>query len=140
MQPSVHSALFTTAKTWKQPKCPWMGEWRHDTAHIKEHSLNKRNVGKVKATQSCPTLCNPTDYTVNGILHAKILEWVACPFSSRSSQPRNQTGVSCTTGGFFTNWATREYYSAIKKNEMTSTAATWMDLEITILSEVKTVK
>ena len=33
----------------------------------------------------------------------RILEWVAYPFSSRSSWPRNQTGVSCTAGGFFTN-------------------------------------
>ena len=38
----------------------------------------------------------------------RILEWVAYPFSSRSSQPRNQTGVSCIAGGFFTNWAMRE--------------------------------
>ena len=37
-----------------------------------------------------------------------ILEWVAYPFSSGSSQPRNQTRVSCIAGGFFTNWATRE--------------------------------
>ena len=37
-----------------------------------------------------------------------ILEWVAYPFSSRSSQPRNQTGVSCSAGRFFTNWAIRE--------------------------------
>ena len=38
----------------------------------------------------------------------RILEWVAYPFSSRSSWPRNQTGVSCIAGGFFTNWAIRE--------------------------------
>ena len=38
----------------------------------------------------------------------RILEWVAYPFSSISSQPRNQTGVSWITGGFFTNWAIRE--------------------------------
>ena len=38
----------------------------------------------------------------------RILEWVAYPFSSRSSWPRNWTGVSCTAGGFFTNWAMRE--------------------------------
>ena len=36
---------------------------------------------KVKVTQSCPTLCNPMDYTVHGILQARILEWVALPFS-----------------------------------------------------------
>ena len=38
----------------------------------------------------------------------RILQWVAYPFSSRSSQPRNPTGVSCIAGGFFTNWAIRE--------------------------------
>ena len=38
----------------------------------------------------------------------RILEWVAYPFSSRSSQPRNWTGMSCIAGGFFTNWAMRE--------------------------------
>ena len=49
---------------------------------------------KVKVAQLCPTLCNPMDYTVHGILQARILEWVAFPFFSRSSQPRNQTQVS----------------------------------------------
>ena len=43
---------------------------------------------KVKVAQSCPTLCNPIDYTVYGILQARILEWVALPFSRGSSQPR----------------------------------------------------
>ena len=38
----------------------------------------------------------------------KILEWVAYPFSRRSSRPRNQIRVSCIAGGFFTNWAMRD--------------------------------
>ena len=38
----------------------------------------------------------------------RILEWVAYPFSSGSSLPRNWTGVSCITGRLFTNWAIRE--------------------------------
>ena len=38
----------------------------------------------------------------------RILEWVAYPFSSRSSRPRNGTGVSCIASGFFTSWVTRE--------------------------------
>ena len=38
----------------------------------------------------------------------RILEWIACPFSSGSSRPRNRTRVSCIAGGFFTNWAIRE--------------------------------
>ena len=41
------------------------------------------------------------DYTVHGILQARILEWVALPFYRGSSQPRNQTQVSCTAGRFF---------------------------------------
>ena len=49
----------------------------------------------------------PHDYTVHGILQARMLEWVAFPFSRGSSQPRDQT-LSCITGGFFTSWATRE--------------------------------
>ena len=48
----------------------------------------------MKVTQSCPAICNPTDYTVHGILQARILERVACPFSRGSSQPRDQTQVS----------------------------------------------
>ena len=98
---------------------------------------------KVKVAQSCPTVCDPMDYTVHGILQAqntrvgslsplqgifptqgsnpglphcrrilyqlshkgspRILEWVAYPFSSGYSQPRNQTGVSCIAGRFFIN-------------------------------------
>ena len=38
----------------------------------------------------------------------RILEWVAYPFSSRSSWPRNWTGVFCIAGGLFNNWAIRE--------------------------------
>ena len=51
------------------------------------------------------------DYTVHGILQARILEWVASPFSGGSSQPRNQIGISCIAGGFFTNQA---IYSTVK--------------------------
>ena len=58
--------------------------------------------------QSCPTLCNPMDYTVHGILQASILEWVAIPFVRESFQPRDQTQVSHMAGGFFTRSATRE--------------------------------
>ena len=49
---------------------------------------------KVKATQSCLTLWVPMDYTVHGILQARILEWVPFPFSKGSSQPRDRTQVS----------------------------------------------
>ena len=63
---------------------------------------------KVKVTQSCPTLCNTMDYTVHGILQARILEWVAFPFSWGSSQPRDQTQVSHIAGEFFISLAIRE--------------------------------
>ena len=45
---------------------------------------------KVKVAQSCWTLCNPMDYTVHGILQARIMEWVAFPFSRKSSNPRTK--------------------------------------------------
>ena len=47
---------------------------------------------KVKVTQSCLTLCNPKDCTVHGILQARVLEWVAFPFSRGSSQPGIELG------------------------------------------------
>ena len=47
----------------------------------------------VKVTQSCLTLCDPMDYTAHGILQARILEWVAFPFSRGSSQTRNWAQV-----------------------------------------------
>ena len=51
---------------------------------------------KVKVAQPCLTLCDPMVYIVHGILQARILEWVAFPFSRGSSQPMDQTQVSCT--------------------------------------------
>ena len=56
-----------------------------------------------EVAQLCLTLCNPMEYTVHGILQAKILEWIAFPFSRESSQPRHRTQVSHIAGGFFTS-------------------------------------
>ena len=58
-------------------------------------------------------LCDPTDYSppgssVHGILQARILEWVAIPFSRGSSRPRNQTWISCIANRFFIIWALGE--------------------------------
>ena len=76
---------------------------------------------KVKVTQSFPTLCDLMDHTVHGILQARILEWVAFPFSRGYSQPRDQTQVSYIAGRFFTSWVTREAHRCerwtIKKTE-----------------------
>ena len=55
-----------------------------------------------------------TIYIVHGILQARILEWVAFPFSRGSSQHRDWTQVSYIAGGFFTSWAMREVLKAEK--------------------------
>ena len=55
--------------------------------------------------------CSPPGSSVHGILQAGILEWVAIPFSGRSSSPRDGTQVCCTAGRFFTVWATRITYN-----------------------------
>ena len=60
----------------------------------------------VKVTQSCPTLWDPMDYTVHGILQARILGWVAISLCGGSSQPRDRTQVSRIAGVSFTSWAT----------------------------------
>ena len=53
----------------------------------------------VKVTQSCLTFCDTMDYTVHGILQARILEWVTFSFSRVSSQPRDRTQVSALQVG-----------------------------------------
>ena len=62
--------------------------------------------------QSCPTLCDPLDCSspgssVHGISQARILEWVAIPYSRGSSRPRDRTHVSCI-GRRILHCATRE--------------------------------
>ena len=71
-----------------------------------------RNIKELSVhSESCSALsdiCNSKDYTVHGILQARILEWVAFLFSMGSPQPRDWTQVSSIAGRFFTSWATRE--------------------------------
>ena len=69
-----------------------------------------------QSLQSCLTVCEPMDCgppgpSVHGILQARILEWVAIPFSRGFSQTRNQTRISsllALAGGFFTTSTTWE--------------------------------
>ena len=84
-------------------------------------SYTKVKWSEVKVTQSCPTLCNPVDYTVHGILQAWILEWVAFPFSRGSSQPRDWTQVSHIADRFFTSWATREAHHILRVHTINMT-------------------
>ena len=66
-----------------------------------------------ESLQLCLSLCDPVDYdlpgsSVHGSLQARILAWVAIPSSRGSSQPRDQTWVSCIAARSFTIWAMRE--------------------------------
>ena len=71
------------------------------------HRLTCTMLAVVLVTQLCPILCDPTDCTlpgssVYGILQARILEWIAIPFSRGSFRPRDQTRIACIAGRFFT--------------------------------------
>ena len=56
-----------------------------------------------KSLSRSPTLCDPVDYTLHGLLQPRILKWVAFSISRDSSQPRDPTQVSHIAGGFFTS-------------------------------------
>ena len=80
------------------------GIWNFKLQHVGSGSLKETESVTV---QLCPALCNSlhcslAGSSVLGILQARILEWVAIPFSRGYSQPRDQTRVSCTAGRFFT--------------------------------------
>ena len=68
-----------------------------------------------EVAQSCPTLCDPMDYSppgssIHGILQTRVLEWVAISFSRGYSRPRDRTRVSGIVGRCFTTCATGEVY------------------------------
>ena len=71
------------------------------------------NESESEVAQSCPTLCDPMDYSlpgssIHGIFQARVLEWVAISFSRGSSWPLDRTWVSRIASRLFTVWATRE--------------------------------
>ena len=87
------TALFIIARTWKQPRCPSADEWIRKLWYI--YTMEYYDILFLddimrSVTQSCPTLfdlmdCSPSGSSVHGILQARILEWVAIPFSKRIS-------------------------------------------------------
>ena len=92
MSPALAGGFLTTSATWE---------------------AQRENKVKVLVVQLCPTLwdpmdCSPPGSSVHEILQARVLEWVAISYSRGSSQPRDQTQVSCIAGRFFTIWATRK--------------------------------
>ena len=105
------------ARDWTQVSCI-VG--RFFTIWATREALYAFRKVKVKVVQSCPTLWAPMDYTVHEILQARILEWVAFPFS-RTFQPRERSQVSHIARGFFTRWATRETLYAFKDWQIHST-------------------
>ena len=80
---------------------PWVGagETNNPEMPMGKDKASQMLVVLMKVTQSCLTLCDPKNYTVYGILQARILEWVTFPFSMGSSQPRDWTQVSNIPGG-----------------------------------------
>ena len=93
------------------PSLPHTPQAEHRLSSANALRINESGEGKVWITQSCPIPRNPTDCSPpgssgHGILQARILGWVAVPFSRGSFQPRDWTQVSCFAGRFFTIWAT----------------------------------
>ena len=100
--------LLPLSRLWSPDTCICITESLFYAPETSTTLLNNHERKKVKVAQSCPTLWDPMDCIVHGILQARILEWVVFPFSRGSSQLRDQTQVSSIAGGFFTSWATRE--------------------------------
>ena len=87
----------------------------------------------VCVAQLCLTLCNPMDCSppgcsVHGIFQARVLEWIAIPFSRISSQPRDRTVVSCIAGRFFIIWTTTEAWEHLLQviNLLSSLGRMWV--------------
>ena len=91
--PVFTEALFTMFKRWKQPKSPLIDK------QVDKIQMNRQTCVHAKSLYSYVTLFDPMNSSspgssVHGILLARILEWVAIPFSRGASQPRDQTGIS----------------------------------------------
>ena len=131
---SSAGVLLVTPKRVHQSTRKW--GWHYYTGKSESHSVMSDSLQPHRlepATLLCPWNSPGQNIGVGrqfpflgdlpnpGLLHCKrilcclsqgsprILKWVAHPFFSGSSQPRNRTGVSCIAGGFFTSWATREW-------------------------------
>ena len=108
-------AVFWPRGAWGGEGSPRVFVWRVRRGRRDrcQSQASERVKAEMLVAQSCPALFNPMDCSppgssVHGTLQARILEWVAIPFCRGSSQPRDQTQVSCIAGGFFTIWATKE--------------------------------
>ena len=111
------------ALTFSSSRAPGAEGWGRWTGYSRQcvsprKKKKKKDLCLCLVTQPCPTLwdpldCSPPSSSVHGIFQARILEWIAISSSKGSSQPRDQTCVSCITGGFFTCWAIRKAQNKI---------------------------
>ena len=116
MSPALAGEFFTTSVIWESEShsvrsdCLWLHElyspWNSPGQNTGLGSLSLLQ-GIFPAQESNPGLlhCRRILYQLSHQGRLRIKKWVAYPFSSGSSGPRNQTGVSRIAGGFFTNWA-----------------------------------
>ena len=113
---SVRKIIKTLSPFKYVSQCLWIGEC--NSLDVKS-SFRSRQTSEMSVllvvdlgrwmcsvAQSCPTLCDPKNCSppgssVHGIVQARILEWIAIPFSRGSSSPRDWTWVSCITAGRF---------------------------------------
>ena len=101
-----HSSVLARRTPWTVWKFKKVWHWKMSPPG---QEVSIMLLGKWSESHSVVSSCLQfMDYTVHGILQARILALVAFPFSRGSSQPRDQTQVSCIAGRFFTSWATRE--------------------------------
>ena len=103
------STSYSRGSSWPRdqsylPCVSWIGRW----------TLYHWDTWEAPKSVSCSVVSDswlshsPLGSSVNGILRARMLEWVAFPFSRGSSHPRDWNLVSCTAGRFFTFWASRD--------------------------------
>ena len=107
--PPSGDTLVRSCRVSDMPMATTSGDLPQDlTVEVLFYLLQSSSSRRVLVAQSCPIPCNPVDNSppgspIPGILQARILEWVAVPFSRGSSPPRGRTSVSYTVGRFFTN-------------------------------------
>ena len=103
--------------------------WRSDKTEVKDLGFQAWEIwGKVYIglakfffNAQMNFLTNPIHgrfFSVHGILQARILEWIAIPFSRGSSWPSDRTQVSHIIGRFFTIWATREAWETLMEDKV----------------------
>ena len=106
----MHLVLRQTVTSWLVCLLGWVEIHFSQSLETFLNESFPRLKGEGEVAQLCPTLCDPVDCSlpgssVQGILQARILEWVAISFSRESSRPRDRTRVSGIGGRRFNLWA-----------------------------------